>query len=237
MTSPGQHLGLRLRLVKSHEIAPATRHFVFEVPDRDAFGFVPGQFLSLTAEINGKPITRAYSIASPPRGNRADLCLNLVQDGLLSPFLFAMQPGDEIEAKGPYGGFVFRQPADTICVATGTGIAPFRGMLLDRLPKDPDHQYTLIFGARHEHGLLYVAELCKFVQEFPNFHLHTTVTRPTETWTGKAGRVQPILREVIGERRDLAIYICGLKEMVDETRLLLKDAGLDRKQVNFEKYD
>ena len=70
-----------------------------------------------------------------------------------------MQPGDELEAKGPYGGFIFRQPAETICVATGTGIAPFRGMLQDRLAKDPLHRYTLIFGARHEHGLLYLREL------------------------------------------------------------------------------
>ena len=49
MTSPGAHLALRLRLIDSREIAPATRHFVFEVPDRETFGFVPGQFLSLSA--------------------------------------------------------------------------------------------------------------------------------------------------------------------------------------------
>ena len=237
MTAGGQHLALRLRLIETHEIAPSTRHFTFEVPDRETFAFVPGQFLSLSAEINGKPITRAYSIASAPQGNRVDFCLNLVSDGFLSPYLFAMQPGKEIEAKGPYGGFIFRQPTDTICVATGTGIAPFRGMLHDRLPKDPVHQYALIFGARHAHGLLYHSELCKLVQDFPNFRLHTTITRPTDSWTGRAGRVQPVLFKEVGERRDLAVYICGLKEMVDETRLSLKELGFDKKQIVFEKYD
>lgn len=237
MTSPGAHLVLRLRLIESHEIGPATRHFEFEVPDRENFGFVPGQFLSLVANINGKEITRAYSIASAPSGNRVAFCLNLVPDGFLSPYLFAMQPGEEVAAKGPYGGFIFRQPVETICVATGTGIAPFRGMLQDRLPKDPQHRYSLIFGARYFHGLLYHAELSELSQEFPHFQMFTTITRPHDAWTGRAGRVQAILTEVIGERRDQAIYICGLKEMVDETRLLLKELGFDRKQINYEKYD
>ena len=237
MTSPGAHLALRLRLIASYEIAPTTRHFVFEVPDRESFAFVPGQFLSLSVQINGKEITRAYSIASAPNGNRVELCLNLVADGLLSPYLFAMQPGDELEAKGPYGGFIFRQPADTICVATGTGIAPFRGMLQDRLPKDPLHRYTLIFGARHEHGLLYWAELSQLARDFSNFQVFGTLTQPTESWRGRTGRVQPLLFETLGDRRDVTAYICGLKEMVDETRLGLKERGFDRKQIVYEKYD
>ncbi len=237
MSFAAQHLELRLRLVESHEIAPATRHLIFEVPDRDVFAFVPGQFLSITAMVDGSPITRAYSIASQPSGNRVEFCLNLVSGGRLSPLLFEMQPGDEIEAKGPYGGFIFRKPSDCVCVATGTGIAPFRGMLNERLPKDPDHTYTLIFGARYPEGLLFYPELCRLVQVFKNFRLLTTVTRPDSEWTGRTGRVQGPLLESIGERRDLTVYVCGLKEMVDETRTLLKERNFDRKQIVFEKYD
>ena len=45
-----------------------------------------------------------------------------------------MKPGDEIDFKGPYGAFILRRPvADSIFVATGTGIAPFRSMLHARL--------------------------------------------------------------------------------------------------------
>jgi CDP-4-dehydro-6-deoxyglucose reductase len=43
--------------------------------------------------------------------------------------------------------------------------------------------------------------------------------------------------EAIGERRDLDIYICGLKAMVDDVRAILKAMGFDRKQIIFEKYD
>src|SRR5437868_5407986 len=103
--------GMTAKLLESREIAPLVRHFVFEVEDSPSFGYVPGQFASLTADIDGSPITRAYSFASPPCGNRFELCLNCVLEGKFSPYLFDLQPGDQVPMKGPYGGFIFRQPA------------------------------------------------------------------------------------------------------------------------------
>jgi CDP-4-dehydro-6-deoxyglucose reductase len=231
------HLSHRAQLVSSREIAPNIRHFEFAIADVEKFGFVPGQFLSFVSEVDGKAITRAYSIASVPDGNRVAICLNLVDDGHLSPRLFAMRPGDEMEVKGPYGGFIFREKRDTVCVATGTGIAPFRGMLLQRVAEDPEHEYTLVFGVRHGHGLLYREEWERMAAEHLNFRFVPTLTRPPEHWTGRIGRVQPLLLEAVGERRDVAVYVCGLKEMVDDVRGKLKDLGFDRKQIVFEKYD
>jgi len=86
---------VKARLIRSFEIAPAVRHFEFEVLDVEQFDFAPGQFVSLSAVIGGKEITRAYSLASVPSGNRFELCLNFVDDGHFSPLLFAMEPGDE----------------------------------------------------------------------------------------------------------------------------------------------
>src|SRR5258706_15638474 len=98
------------KLLETREIAPNVRHFVFQMPEE--FAFVPGQFVSCTADVKGSPITRAYSVASSPSGRKFDLCLNLVVEGHLSPRLFEMNPGDEIQMAGPYGGFIFRQPGE-----------------------------------------------------------------------------------------------------------------------------
>jgi ferredoxin-NADP reductase len=228
---------MKARLTESHEIAPNTRHFEFEAIDWQA-AFVPGQFLSITAPVRGEDITRAYSIASPPDGNRFALCANLVQEGYLSPFLFHLKPGDEIGFKGPYGAFILRRPvSDSICVATGTGIAPFRSILLSKLQENPDRRFTLIFGVRHEQGLLYHEELLALAAKYPNFEYHPTLTRPPETWTGRTGRVERQVLEALGDRRDVDVYICGLREMVDEMRAELKAIGLDRKRIIYEKYD
>ena len=228
---------MKARLIESREIAPNTRHFEFEAPGWQA-AFVPGQFLSVTAAIGDDEITRAYSMASPPDGNRFALCANLVEDGRLSPFLFLLKPGDEIDFKGPYGAFILRRPvSDSIFVATGTGIAPFRSILLSKLQEHPDCRFTLIFGVRHEEGLLYHDEFRALTEECPNFDYQPTLTRPPESWRGRTGRVQQHTLEALGARRDVDVYICGLREMVDDVRLKLKAIGLDRKRIIYEKYD
>jgi len=227
---------MKARLIEAREIAPYTRHFEFETPEWKA-AFVPGQFLSVTARVRGEEITRAYSIVSPPDGDRFALCANLVQEGYLSPFLFALGPGDEIDFKGPYGAFILRRPvSDSLFVATGTGIAPFRSML-SQLDAHPDRQFTLIFGVRHESGLLYHDELQELARTHRNFRYLPTLTRPPVHWRGLTGRVQQPTLETLGERRDVDVYVCGLREMVDDVRAKLKEIGLDRKRIIYEKYD
>ncbi|MBV9406008.1 MAG: hypothetical protein JO211_11735 [Acidobacteriaceae bacterium] len=224
------------------ELAPEVHHFEFEVLDGDDFAFTPGQFISVVDREDGKDVTRAYSIASPRGGNRFALCLNRVEDGIVSPWLFRLQPGDEIDVHEPLGYFTLRHPGHrAVFVATGTGIAPFRSMLLDHLPKTEPH-ITLLFGVRYEEGLLYREELEDLAKQYPNFRFLPTITRPTPAWKGRTGRVQVHLDEALALRmpEELAtidVYICGLKEMVDDVRKNLKQRGFDRKQIIYEKYD
>jgi ferredoxin-NADP reductase len=229
---------LRTRLIEWRELAPEVRHFAFEVPELEHLHFTPGQFVSFTEILDGLKVTRAYSIASPPDGNRFELCLNRVEEGRFSPYLFRMQPGDEIEMKGPLGGFVLRDPAvDAVFVATGTGVAPIRSILLHELQRGTQRQYTFLFGVRQEGTLLYGEEFNALAARHPNFHFLPTLTRGSEDWKGLRGRVQQHLASVIGDRRDLHVYICGMKAMVEDVRTQLKEWGFDRKQIIYEKYD
>lgn len=229
---------MQAKLIESVEIAPEVRHFVFEVPEVEKFTFVPGQFVSMNQVINGKKITRAYSLASAPsETNRFELCLNLVHEGLLSPRLFEMQPGEAVDIRPPLGMFVLRNPPrDTVFIATGTGIAPFRSILKGQLGA-ASQAFTLVFGVRYESHLMYRAEFEEMAREFPHFRFMPTLSRPGESWTGRSGHVQAHLAEAIGERRDVDVFLCGLKLMVDDVRNILKEMGFDRKQILFEKYD
>jgi len=229
---------VRASLIESAEIAPAVRHFVFEVQDVSAFEFVPGQWVSLSAEFEGKEITRAYSIASAPsRGNRFELCLNRVEHGALSPHLFALHPGETVEVREPMGDFVLRQPPrESVLIATGTGVAPFRSMLQARL-SEATLPFTLLLGVRYEEDLLYRAEFEDMERQYPQFRFLPTLTRPGPGWTGLTGRVQTHLTTVLGQRRDLDVFLCGMRAMVDDLRRILKEMGFDRKQIRYERYD
>jgi ferredoxin-NADP reductase len=228
---------VKARLVSFLDLAPSTRHFDFEVPERDEFRFTPGQFISLKHIFGGRELTRAYSIASPPHGNRFALCLNRIESGTFSNYLFSLEPGAELELTEPLGYFTLRRPErPALFVATGTGVAPFRSLLLQHLPESGEPR-TLVLGCRYVDGLLYNDELQTLAARYPHFSYWPTVTRPDESWQGRTGRVQAHLDEALAGRTDVDVYICGLKEMVDDVRATLKAKGFDRKQIVYEKYD
>lgn len=229
---------MRARLIESREIAPEVRHFVFESVEPEHLDFQPGQFVSVVSEVNGKAVTRAYSIASAPAGNRFDLCLNRVKEGLLSPRLFELQPGEELRMNGPLGYFVPRQPfRPAVFVATGTGISPFRGFLQSDALQAEQVPVTLLFGARFEESLLFRGEWERLEQQWPGFRFLPTITRPNPEWSGRTGWVQQHLDDALAGRSDADVYICGLKAMVDAVRAILKERGFERRQIIYEKYD
>ncbi len=149
-----QFKSFEARVLKSASLSEFTKHIELEVKEVPRFGFVPGQWLSVkTTTPDGEEITRAYSIASPPSANgHVSFCLNRVQDGFMSNYLCDLGAGEGITFQGPFGDFTLRPPLrDTVFIATGTGIAPFRSML-HWLLADPErhrgHEFWLLFGAR-----------------------------------------------------------------------------------------
>ncbi|MEO8027083.1 MAG: FAD-binding oxidoreductase [Bryobacteraceae bacterium] len=230
---------MKAKLIESHEIAPDVRHFTFEAADLAELGFVPGQFVSVTQWIADKEIVRAYSIASEPDGgNRFALCLNRVADGHLSPWLFDLTAGGEIDIKPPLGTFTLRPTGrDVLLVGTGTGVAPFRSILRAELGKS-ERKFTLLFGTRYETTILYGEEFGALAQKHSDqMRYWPTLSRGSESWSGRRGYVQNHLDEAIGERRDLDVMVCGLAPMVDQVRALLKGMGFERRQIIVEKYD
>jgi CDP-4-dehydro-6-deoxyglucose reductase len=142
-----------------------------------------------------------------------------------------------MEMREPLGLFVLRRPPrDSIFIATGTGIAPFRSIVQAHV-NESSPAFTLLFGVRYESHLLYREEFEEIARRYPQFRFWPTLSRPDAAWKGRQGHVQAHLTEALGERRDVDFYLCGLREMVDDVRGVLKAQGFDRKQIFYEKYD
>src|SRR5271170_2485245 len=184
------------RIVRSVTLSEFTKHLELEVDGVPRFGFVPGQWLSVKATTpDGEEITRAYSIASQPSENGYfAFCLNRVQEGFMSNYLCSLDEGAKITFQGPFGDFILRPPLrDTIFIATGTGIAPFRSMLHWLLPEPVRHQEKqlwLLFGNRTEADIYYHAEFLELAARHANFLYRPTLSRGTSEWQGLRGYVQ-----------------------------------------------
>src|ERR1035437_8003989 len=105
------------------------------------FSFAPGQFISAIipgAGPGGRDIRRAYSIASSPElmpsKNIFELCVKVIEDGPGANYLNRLKIGESFKGQVPYGDFVYKTKHDkhVVFIATGTGIAPFRSMLLSK---------------------------------------------------------------------------------------------------------
>lgn len=231
------------RLENSRVLSDRTKHLEFRVAELPRFDFQAGQFISMKAMHDGHELTRAYSIASPPRGdNSFDLCLNRVDTGFFSNFLCDLQQGGEVKFHGPHGYFVMKQPVrSSIFVATGTGIAPIRGMvqwLFASSERHSGHEFCLVFGSRTPQDLYYAEEFRALERDHGNFRFLPTLSRAEPDWGGARGYVQEHVRAVATGKVDCDAYICGLKDMVIANRdLLIKELGWERRSVLYERFD
>jgi ferredoxin-NADP reductase len=217
-----------------------TKHFEFETRNGTQFEYQPGQYISMDVDIEGERCIRSYSVASSPHhDNRFDLCLNIIPHGLVSPWLFHLQPGDRIQFRGPFGFFTLREPLDRVSafIATGTGIAPIRAMLQYLYQEPNPAEVWLLFGVRKEADVLYREEFEKMALDNPGFHFVPTLSRPEPGWTGHTGYVQKQIARYLAGKPGLHAYVCGLKKMVDDVCQQLMMMGYEESALSFEKYD
>ena len=225
-------------------LAPTVRSIVIEVPVEGPFNFQAGQFITLDLPIGDKRLQRwrSYSIANAPDGsNLIELCVVRSVNGEGSKYLFEQtEVGTTLRFKGPDGGFVLpdKIERDLVFICTGTGVAPFRSMLLDLQGSGKPHRSLhLIFGTRNESNILYRAEFEALEKSMPGFRYDIVLSRQPD-WNGHTGYVHRVYLERHDlVRPDVEFYICGWSSMIDEAVAnLLVTLGYDRSQVRYELY-
>jgi CDP-4-dehydro-6-deoxyglucose reductase len=193
--------------------------------------FKPGQFVSFEVPHpqTGHVVTRPYSIASQPsRSDVITLLLNLVPGGPGSTYLFNLKEREETHFKGPAGNFYLRKDPgrELLFIASGTGIAPIRSMLLANAERPDPRPATLFWGLRGQRDLYYQEELAELTKRTPTLTAITTLSRPEPGWSGESGRVLRLIDERIASVKNLAVYLCGNSAMITEATSLLQKKGL-----------
>ena len=164
------------------------RLFSFRVTRPRSLRFRSGEFvmIGLMGEA-GRPLLRAYSIASPAWDDELEFYSIKVPDGPLTSRLQHIQPGDQVIVRPkPVGTLVHDalSPANHLyLIATGTGIAPFASLLRDPETFDRYEKVVLTHTCRHAPELAYGAALVRAFAKDPlvGEHAHKLIYLPTTT--------------------------------------------------------
>lgn len=227
------------KLIKKLQLTHDVIELHFE--SNPGFAFKPGQFYSIIipgAGPGGRDLRRAYSIASSPENPIMELCIKVVEGGPGTTYLNNLKIGDTIKGMAPYGDFVFKTPVekDMILVATGTGIAPYRAMLLSKVFAENKPRSTkLLFGARDPSDLFYIDEMKGLLDD----HFVVALSRcEDENFECHKGRVTDWLRgnSATIDWHHTEFYLCGNGAMIDEVKAILTGHGVEKHSIHQEVY-
>lgn len=227
----------------SKETSPNfVRHVTFDVSGTDLESRVQvGQSIGILPpgeDENGRPHKlRLYSVSSPTEGEQGEARListtvkrtieelddNSLYLGVCSNYLADLQPGDKVKMTGPSGRrFLLPENQNDfnyLLFATGTGIAPYRGMIMDLMDSGIENEVILVFGCPYRTDLLYPDYFEPLAEEYDNFHYLPYISREGRRTDGTKKYVQTSLLDdadlidPILEKQNTLLYICGLKGM------------------------
>jgi ferredoxin-NADP reductase len=220
------------------EETATARTLVLEVPDWP--GHLAGQHLDvrLTAE-DGYRASRSYSIASAWTGNTIELTVEQVPDGEVSPYLVeVVKPGDQIEIRGPVGGWFVWQPEQrgpVQLIAGGSGVVPLMAIL--RAHVGNTTPMKLLYSVRRPASVIYARDL-KEVAGSEDVEITFAYTREAPPGEPRVGRIDAELLNTVAfvPTDDLTTYVCGPTPFVEAVADLLVAAGHDPARVKTERF-
>jgi ferredoxin-NADP reductase len=219
---------------------PRVKTIAFDVPRWP--GHRAGQHVDirLTAD-DGYQAERSYSIASAPDGARVDLTVERLDDGEVSPYLTdELRPGDQIELRGPIGGYFVWEPEQggpLLLVAGGSGIVPLMAMIRLRAAVGSDTDTRLLFSSRGWDDVIYGEELEQLSGEGLTV-VHTLTRLQPPRWTGYTRRVDAEMLAEVGQNpaERPGIYVCGPTPFVEAVAQALVHLGHEPQRVKTERF-
>jgi ferredoxin-NADP reductase len=182
---------------------------------------------------DGYTAQRSYSIASPPDDGKAfDLTIERLHEGEVSPFLHdVVEPGDELEVRGPIGGwFVWEGDSPALLVGGGSGVVPLMSMLryARRLGTSTGALVRLVLSVRSPEDLYYADEL-------PGPETTIVYTRVAPEGVARPiGRLAVADLGAIDERS--TVYVCGSARFADGASTVLLEAGVPTERIRVERF-
>lgn len=191
--------------------------------------FQPGQHARIESPRAG---SRLYSMAAPPRDDGVlEFHVRWVPGGRLSTHLCRdTRAGDLLFVSGPFGAFGWqssRRPS--LLVAGGTGLAPLRAMLLQRVAQQDWRPVTMYWGASRTAGLYGLEAVLGLTAVHPGLAVVPVISEPQagDTWSGRVGLLHEVVLADFPHLAGHDVYACGSPRMLQAAhRAFTESAGL-----------
>ena len=198
---------------------------------KKALEHIPGQCAMLSIPGVGEAM---FSITSSPT-NTEYMEFSIKKCGCLTDWLHAMDVGQQITIRGPYGnGF----PVDTelkgknlLFIAGGIGLAPLRSVINYVRDKRADYgDIQIVYGSRSKDDLVDYQEILDEWMADESTQVNLTIDREQEGWDGHVGFVPNYVKE-LAPSLDKTVLVCGPPIMIKFTLAGLKELGFTESQV------
>ncbi|MFO0920955.1 MAG: FAD-binding oxidoreductase [Pirellulales bacterium] len=233
-----------LQVEKINSETPTIKTFRFRFTNGSGlpFTFQPGQYLQIQALLNGKRVTRCYTIASSP--SQRDYCEITVKResmGLFSQHLHdTVTVGDRVAIQAPFGAFTFNggEASSIALISGGVGATPMMSMVRYLTDREWNGNIVWIAVAKDRSEMLFRSELEALQREHSRLRVVWTLTREEGTdWQGHRGRIDPsLIANIVPELKAVEWFLCGPNSMMEDTQALLEQLGVDPRHIRKEAF-
>lgn len=224
---------LPARVAKKEQLAHDVIALHLQLPASERLQFLAGQYIEFILKDGQR---RSFSIANAPHDSDfIQVHLRIIPNGTFTNFVAnELQEKAIMRLEAPMGSFFLREDSDKpiIFMATGTGIAPIKGIIEHMLHNNIKRDIALYFGARHLEDL-YLHDLCeKWAAFTPHLSYTPVLSKPKsdDNWQGQTGYVQDAVLQDFQDLSGYQVYACGSPNMINDARALLMKNGLPEEE-------
>lgn len=203
--------------------------------------FRPGAFVTLRLQIQGRAVSRSYSMSSAPRSDGLiSITVKRVPNGLVSNWLADnLKAGDVLTLDAPEGRFLLPEklPQRLLMLSAGSGITPVMSMLRQLTAAGSASQIVFLHFARSPEDIIFRAELEQLARKHPQLSLVFCVERSDTTWNGHSGRFSlELLQQHAPDFGELDTFLCGPAGFMEVVMKSFETANADLSKLRYERF-
>ena len=233
-------------IVEVKDETPSSRTFTFKAAEGYHMPyFNAGQHISVKFLIDGKYVTRPFSVSSAPKATDEgllQLTLRKMPGGYVSGWVWDnWKVGTQVRFDGAFGeGYynALRDSKHVVGIAGGSGITAFRSIALDMASSHRPEKFTILYGSRNQDDIIFFDELNEIAAASGGaVEVFNILSEPGEGWTGETGFISAdIIKKLVPDWDSVTYYVSGPQPMYDFLDGEFAKMGVKERRIRKEEY-